>query len=412
MKIGIVSLWWLPHFGGGEVYVHRLARALLAAGIAVEAITTSAAVADRDNGDVDVQRTGPGPDPTSMKAFRRYLEGPEHAAWCDAVGEWAKRHRFTHVLCNAPLLRPGFSPATPRLVARLRGTGACVGAIHHDLGPRTVGSLLAAYAECGDWNRAAGRIVDEQRAKARARGTRAFHDAAGSPLFYEPAFVLSCSEWSMRFIDPLDEVPKVVLHPLLPPAATRAHDAPATDLAPVDVAMVNPLLQKGALNMANVILFNRRGWRFRVLQGGWGQAFDGFTPMIGDALRARDGRVAMLPYVRTMEAFYRAAQVFMFPSRFEGYGMAPVEAMQAGTPVAATDYPAIVEAVGNGARIVPYFADGRDWIDAIAEVLADLDGWRAKAAARTRELEAREAREFAGFIGFLQALAPAAPGTS
>ena len=403
MKVGIVSLWWLPHFGGGEVYAYRLARALRQRGIAVETITTSPAAPDRDNGDGDVLRCGVVCEPRSMKAFRDYLQGPEHASWCDRVVRWADERRFTHILCNAPLTRPGFSPAAPALFARLRATGATVGAIHHDLSPRTVSNVVAAYAEAGDWERTAEIVGHEQTDKVCSRGARAFHDASASPLYYEPAFVLSCSHWSVRFIDPLDQVPKFVLHPLLPPTSPE-NDAPAADLDPVTVSMINPLPQKGAQNMADVILFNRRDWTFRVLQGAWGQAFESFTPMIGDAQHT--GRVTMLPYVRDIAAFYRATEVFMFPSRVEGYGMAPVEAMQAGTPVVATDYPAILEGVGEGARAVPYFADSGDWIDAIDEVLANRDLWRGKAAARVRALEAREAQELPALIAFLRALPP------
>jgi glycosyltransferase involved in cell wall biosynthesis len=406
VRIGIVSLWWLPHFGGGEAYTCRLAEALQRRGIAVEVITTSPARPDRDNGGIAALRCGAAHDPQSMPAFRRYLQGGGHAAWCERVVRWAAEHRFTHVLCNAPLARPGFSPAAAALFEGLRATGAIVGAIHHDLGPRTLGSLVARHAECGDWDEAAAKVGAEQRAKAIARGARAFHDAAASPLYYDPAFVIGCSHWSTRFIDPLDAVPKFVLHPLQA-ATPAAAPAPGADLDMVTVAMINPLPQKGALNMVGVILSNGRGWTFRVLQGGWGDAFQGFAPMIAGALHAGDGRVAMLPYVRDMPAFYRAARVFMFPSRQEGYGMAPVEAMQAGTPVVATDYPAIREAVGDGARIVPYHADGRDWVDAIAEVLDARDLWRERTAARVRELEAREAAEVPALVAFLRAL-PAA----
>src|SRR5262249_33747816 len=105
MKIGIVSLWWPPHFGGAEMYVYRLACALRKQGVAVEAITSSPALPDRDNGDFELFRCGITHEPLEINAFRRYLAGPEHAAWCDLVVQWAQMHRFSHILCNAPLLR-------------------------------------------------------------------------------------------------------------------------------------------------------------------------------------------------------------------------------------------------------------------------------------------------------------------
>jgi glycosyltransferase involved in cell wall biosynthesis len=53
-----------------------------------------------------------------------------------------------------------------------------------------------------------------------------------------------------------------------------------------------------------------------------------------------------------LKVFYRAAAVFAFPSLYEGFGLAPLEAMACGTPVVASDIPALLEAVGNAAELV------------------------------------------------------------
>jgi glycosyltransferase involved in cell wall biosynthesis len=54
----------------------------------------------------------------------------------------------------------------------------------------------------------------------------------------------------------------------------------------------------------------------------------------------------------TLKAFYRAASLFAFPSLYEGFGLAPLEAMLCGTPVVASNLPALVEAVGSAAELV------------------------------------------------------------
>ncbi len=56
--------------------------------------------------------------------------------------------------------------------------------------------------------------------------------------------------------------------------------------------------------------------------------------------------------IDTLKVFYRAAEVFAFPSLYEGFGLAPLEAMACGTPVVASDLPALVEAVGEAAELV------------------------------------------------------------
>jgi glycosyltransferase involved in cell wall biosynthesis len=56
--------------------------------------------------------------------------------------------------------------------------------------------------------------------------------------------------------------------------------------------------------------------------------------------------------VETLRVFYRAAILFAFPSLYEGFGLAPLEAMACGTPVVASDIPSLVEAVGEAAELV------------------------------------------------------------
>jgi len=54
----------------------------------------------------------------------------------------------------------------------------------------------------------------------------------------------------------------------------------------------------------------------------------------------------------TLRVFYTAAEVFAFPSLYEGFGLAPLEAMACGTPVVASNLPALIEAVGDAAELV------------------------------------------------------------
>ena len=56
--------------------------------------------------------------------------------------------------------------------------------------------------------------------------------------------------------------------------------------------------------------------------------------------------------IETLRVFYCAAEVFAFPTLYEGFGLAPLEAMACGTPVVASNLPSLVEAVGEAAELV------------------------------------------------------------
>src|SRR5258708_10800377 len=49
---------------------------------------------------------------------------------------------------------------------------------------------------------------------------------------------------------------------------------------------------------------------------------------------------------------YRMARTFVYPSRYEGFGLGPLEAMACGTPVVAANASSIPEVVGDGAYLV------------------------------------------------------------
>jgi glycosyltransferase involved in cell wall biosynthesis len=63
-----------------------------------------------------------------------------------------------------------------------------------------------------------------------------------------------------------------------------------------------------------------------------------------------------LGYVHPSElpALYRGASVFVYPSRFEGFGMPVIEAMASGTPCVVSSHPSLDEASGDAAvRVDP-----------------------------------------------------------
>ena len=54
----------------------------------------------------------------------------------------------------------------------------------------------------------------------------------------------------------------------------------------------------------------------------------------------------------TLRCFYETAAAFVFPSRYEGFGLPPLEAMACGTPVVASNVSSLPEVVGDAAILV------------------------------------------------------------
>ena len=72
----------------------------------------------------------------------------------------------------------------------------------------------------------------------------------------------------------------------------------------------------------------------------------------------------------TLAVLYRLADVFVFPSLYEGFGLPPLEAMASGTPVVVSNVSSLPEVVGGAGILVnPY--DPRSIADGIRQVLSD-----------------------------------------
>lgn len=112
-------------------------------------------------------------------------------------------------------------------------------------------------------------------------------------------------------------------------------------------------------------------------------------------------RVLVLPRIDSdvLAAVYRRAALVLQPSEREGFGLPVVEAMACGTPVVASDIPALREVGGDAAQYCPV-GDLEAWTETIATLLrersSDDVAWQARRKAGLRQSRKFTWAEYAG----------------
>jgi glycosyltransferase involved in cell wall biosynthesis len=117
-----------------------------------------------------------------------------------------------------------------------------------------------------------------------------------------------------------------------------------------------------------------------VIAGGKGWLYERFFERV--RALGLDDRVLFTGHVPDddMPALLNAAEVFAFPSEFEGFGLPPLEAMACGIPVVSSNAASLPEVVGDSGMLVPPH-DVAGWVDALDHLLRDA-ALRAAFAAR------------------------------
>lgn len=110
-----------------------------------------------------------------------------------------------------------------------------------------------------------------------------------------------------------------------------------------------------------------------------------------EAQRQKLTRIDFLDYVKEEDlwALYRDAAAFVFPSRFEGFGLPPLEAIQAGCPVICSDAASLPEVLGPDSAFFFQSGSRTDILRAIDTVLRDPSAAREKTARALPDLRAR-----------------------
>jgi glycosyltransferase involved in cell wall biosynthesis len=119
-----------------------------------------------------------------------------------------------------------------------------------------------------------------------------------------------------------------------------------------------------------------------VLAGASGWQNDALNSLIEAGVA--EGWIRRLDFVsdEVLATLYAGAQLFIYPSRYEGFGLPPIEAMRNGVPTIVGNADTLIEITRGAVRVVD-----ADDIDAFSEMLAaslDDHEWRVTAAAAGR----------------------------
>jgi len=109
-----------------------------------------------------------------------------------------------------------------------------------------------------------------------------------------------------------------------------------------------------------------------VIAGKLGWKYEPILKRIQTSYRTND--ILYLDYVEDIDlpALYSGAELFVFPSHYEGFGLPPLEAMACGVPVVASSGGALDEVLGDGACIIQDY-DINTWIETIQNLLFDSE---------------------------------------
>lgn len=108
-----------------------------------------------------------------------------------------------------------------------------------------------------------------------------------------------------------------------------------------------------------------------------GAYFDGFEEILNDNLKEYEnieGKILRIGYVddEDLSALYSGAEMFLFPSLYEGFGMPVLEAMQCGLPVICSNCTSIPEVIGDcGIQVDPYSDD--EMVSALEKMYFDRE---------------------------------------
>lgn len=208
-----------------------------------------------------------------------------------------------------------------------------------------------------------------------------------------------------------------------PPARSGRAAAAPVELLSIGRLAVQKNHRAAILALAALAQAGQTHWRYTILGAGPEEA--ALRALIAET--GQGARITLAGHVPDVGRYLEAADIFLLPSAWEGFGLVAVEAMNAGLPVVASDVAGLREVVagvgsGNGgvrdgmsAGLLVDPENAQSVSTAIAQLLADPDlrvkmGAMGFERARGYAKEAMTARYITAYRAVLDPNAPPNPG--
>jgi len=106
-----------------------------------------------------------------------------------------------------------------------------------------------------------------------------------------------------------------------------------------------------------LVIAGRRGWKYAAI-----------LERIASSSRTNDIRLLEDLADEELAALYAGAELFIYPSFYEGFGFPPLESMRCGTPVISSAGGSLKEVLGKGAMVMEQY-DAPQWAEAAMELV-------------------------------------------
>jgi len=198
--------------------------------------------------------------------------------------------------------------------------------------------------------------------------------------------ILCVSAFTASQVESLLNVPRsklrVIHHGVHAPAEVISHES----REPIVISVGSIQKRKNTARLVEAFEQTRPGWKL-ILAGAAGFGADDITARIQQGPRAADIQVTGYISNAGLEALYRRASLFAFPSLDEGFGIPVIEAMAWGIPVITSDRSALAEISGEAAMHVNP-SDTAELAHAL-QTLMDQPGLRRQLVTLGREWASR-----------------------